>query len=321
MGVEWDGGYSLKAISEWRPEARPAETKTGVERGQPSQLCLWRGLCCVTLGPRDPRPFLPRPGMLLPRKPRASYPPWAPFPLVWGRNRRAPDGGWRCCLPPIQWRVPARRAIGLVQNGGTGPRLGWAPHCGRDGGRVTLPVPTLSNSEACCQPQSTNGMTAWESRSRSRFLWGRKGGIYNPSLLRVAKEGLTYVHECGVGSSGLGFFWLLKSLSFLDLDADRPLALGTPSWLFLVVQNLPWELGEADRVASVCVVSAEIEGGKPSPVKLGKDPEPLLLEGWLQQGLTSLKRPSDPPLWSGKGEPRGQSKVLEESFEVLVTFF
>lgn len=43
------------------------------------------------------RPFLPRPGILLPRKPRVSYPALAPFPLVWGRNRRGPDVSYWLC--------------------------------------------------------------------------------------------------------------------------------------------------------------------------------------------------------------------------------
>lgn len=57
--------------------------------------------CAVSLGAE--RPFLPRPGMLSPRKPRVSYPALAPFPLVWGRNRRRGPhvSCWLCYgLPP-----------------------------------------------------------------------------------------------------------------------------------------------------------------------------------------------------------------------------
>lgn len=53
----WGGvvDTSLKAISERRPGAGPAETKTGVERGQPSPLPRRAsGLCCITPGLKDP---------------------------------------------------------------------------------------------------------------------------------------------------------------------------------------------------------------------------------------------------------------------------
>lgn len=56
FGVEgWVCGYSLKAIIEWRPEAWPAETTLLWKGGRlRCSLSLWRGLCCVTLGPGDP---------------------------------------------------------------------------------------------------------------------------------------------------------------------------------------------------------------------------------------------------------------------------
>ena len=130
--------------------------KTGVDRRQASLLflSLEGPLLCHS---RARRPFLPRPACSCPGNQGPVIHPELPSLWSGGETAEPVVGvGDAACLPSSGAGL---RAIGLVQNGGGGG-LGWAPHCGRGGGRVTGLAPTLSNSEAWCQPQSTNGMTS-----------------------------------------------------------------------------------------------------------------------------------------------------------------
>ena len=140
---------SLKATGgKWRPGAGPDETKTVVEGDRLCSSLQGPLACCVTPGLRDLscRALAgPCPGNQGP-----VIHPEVPSPWSGGETTEPLVGAGVATSLQCGGGGAGGRAIDLVQNGGSGPLLGWAPHCGRDGGRVTPPAPTLSNSEACC---------------------------------------------------------------------------------------------------------------------------------------------------------------------------